>query len=59
MKSQASLDREIISDVGIVIKIDKLMSSQIAVSCQRGYDQEQAGYYLPAPVLHGVSYLNL
>jgi hypothetical protein len=40
LKSKAILHRGIISDVYIIIVIDKLMISQIAIGCQRGYDQE-------------------
>jgi hypothetical protein len=34
------LDRGIIRDVYLIIEIDKLMGSQIAIGCQRGHDQE-------------------
>ena len=52
LKSKARLDRGIIRDVYLIIEIDKLMGSQIAIGCQRGRDQEQAGYYFPATVRH-------
>ena len=59
MKSKASLDLGITGDVDIIIKIDEFMVSQIAIGCQRGHDQEQAGYYFPMAVLHVASYLTL
>ncbi len=40
LKSKAILDLGIVSYVYIIIKINKLMSSQIAIDGQRGHDQE-------------------
>ena len=48
LESKAISDRGIISDVYLIIVIDKLVVPQIAIGCQRGRDQEEAGYDDPA-----------